>query len=533
MWLHTVLSFGCLLVAASCTEPPCNPKACSKDMDEKNVCGSDGLTYPNRCHLEKVRCVNKNLTLTKRGPCRQQKACRDWEVYRHSNPDYKFQANCRPDGSYAAAQCHPDTGFCWCVTPQGVPLPYTSVRWKANTKPHCGRKKKSAHRRSPRGPKGRNRACKQPDKAKFNNNLINIFHTEWSRDHGGVVKPHNNETDLLVNQWKFGTMDADGNGVLDRNEYRDLKRIAKKAVKPKKCAKMFPRSCDVNSDTLISQQEWAECLTRDGMDVFLRVFSWLEPDGGGGANASHDRVEDQEDYPESFPSHRPLPHALTYDEESSEIHDEDEPTDCLSDRQAALLDGGEFYVPECTSDGRYKKIQCYKAAEYCFCVHEDTGQNIPGTSVKNGKPQCDQPPNVNRPMKGCPFEKKTIFLRDLLQFLHVRMKKNNDTKNLNSLPWMSSKEEQAATWSFVDFDKNKNKLLDRNEWKLFKEVVSKEKSLRKCGKKLPRYCDINKDRHISMTEWMDCLNVQKETITRPPMSPRTGKKNPLDVLMED
>ena len=99
-------------------EPPCNPKACSKDMDEKNVCGSDGLTYPNRCHLEKVRCVNKNLTLTKRGPCRQQKACRDWEVYRHSNPDYKFQANCRPDGSYAAAQCHPDTGFCWCVTPQ-------------------------------------------------------------------------------------------------------------------------------------------------------------------------------------------------------------------------------------------------------------------------------------------------------------------------------------------------------------------------------------------------------------------------------
>ena len=49
--------------------------------------------------------------------------------------------------------------------------------------------------------------------------------------------------------------------------------------------------------------------------------------------------------------------ALTYDEESSEIHDEDEPTDCLSDRQAALLDGGEFYVPECTSDGRYKKVQ--------------------------------------------------------------------------------------------------------------------------------------------------------------------------------
>jgi hypothetical protein len=120
-----------------------------------------------------------------------------------------------------------------------------------------------------------------------------------------------------------------------------------------------------------------------------------------------------------------------------------------------------------------------------------------------------------------------------MQFLHARMLKNNDTKNLDTLPWMSSKEEQAATWSFVDFDKNKNKMLDRNEWKIFKEIVSKEKNLRKCGKKLPRYCDINKDRNISMTEWLDCLNVQQEAAVTVPVSSRTGKKNPLDVLMED
>ncbi|KAH0810982.1 hypothetical protein GEV33_011808 [Tenebrio molitor] len=369
--------------------------------------------------------------------------------------------------------------------------------------------------------RGRNRACKQPDKAKFNNNLINIFHTEWSRDHGGVVKPHNNESDFLVNRWKFDTMDTNRDGVLDKNEYRDLKRIAKKAVKPKKCAKMFPRSCDVNSDAQITQQEWAECLTRDGMD-----------DGGGGQNASEDNGEDQEDYADSFPSHRPLPHALTYEDESSEIRDDD-PTDCLSDRQTALMDGGQFYIPECTPDGRYKKIQCYKAAGYCFCVHEDTGKNIPGTSVKHGTPQCDQLRNVNRPMKGCPNDKKIVFLKNLMQFLHARMLKNNDTKNLDTLPWMSSKEEQAATWSFVDFDKNKNKMLDRNEWKIFKEIVSKEKNLRKCGKKLPRYCDINKDRNISMTEWLDCLNVQQEAAVTVPVSSRTGKKNPLDVLMED
>lgn len=45
----------------------------------------------------------------------------------------------------------------------------------------------------------------------------------------------------------------------------------------------------------------------------------------------------------------------SYDDESSEIRDDD-PTDCLSDRQAALMDGGQFYVPDCTPDGRYKKV---------------------------------------------------------------------------------------------------------------------------------------------------------------------------------
>lgn len=115
-------------------------------------------------------------------------------------------------------------------------------------------------------------------------------------------------------------------------------------------------------------------------------------------------------------------------------------------------------------------------------------------------------------MKGCPDDKKLIFLRDLMQFLYTRMLKNNVTKTLNNIQWMPSKQEKAATWNFVDFDKNKNKIFDRNEWKLFKEIVSKEKSLRKCGKKLPRYCDINKDRHISMTEWLDCLNVKQSKL---------------------
>lgn len=57
-------------------------------------------------------------------------------------------------------------------------------------------------------------------------------------------------------------------------------------------------------------------------------------------------------------------------------------------------------------------------------------------------------------------------------------------------------------------DKNKNKVLERKEWKAFRTLVSDNKQLRRCGKKLPRYCDVNHDRKISMTEWLDCLNAK-------------------------
>lgn len=75
----------------------------------------------------------------------------------------------------------------------------------------------------------------------------------------------------------------------------------------------------------------------------------------------------------------------------------------------------------------------------------------------------------------------------------------------------TSKEEQVAKWSHIIYDKNKNKVLERSEWKAFKDDTSVVKSLKRCGKKLPRYCDINKDRKISMTEWLECLNVQSGT----------------------
>lgn len=156
--------------------------------------------------------------------------------------------------------------------------------------------------------------------------------------------------------------------------------------------------------------------------------------------------------------------------------------------------GAQAYIPECTSDGRYQRIQCYRSVGYCWCVHEDTGKNIPGTSIKDGRPDCAI--NVSRPMKGCPEPRKLEFLKELKQFLRSQVATANRYTLLlhylyyflfffflflclssfklfsgNVTSW-SSEDERVATLSFLLIDKNKNKIWERKEWKIFRELVT-------------------------------------------------------------
>lgn len=148
-------------------------------------------------------------------------------------------------------------------------------------------------------------------------------------------------------------------------------------------------------------------------------------------------------------------------------------SDCNSDRAAALEEQKAgttaLYVPECTPDGRYQQIQCYKSTGYCWCVNEDTGKNIPGTSTKDKKPQCDLIVPLSRPMKGCPEHRKKDFLKDLKQFLREQIKLARE--KMPSINYRTSEDEQIATLSFVIFDKNKNSAWERKEWKSFRELI--------------------------------------------------------------
>ncbi|XP_022908370.1 SPARC-related modular calcium-binding protein 2 isoform X2 [Onthophagus taurus] len=514
MWPPTLLFFFCSFflcrqeaIALELQGFGCTADSCRASIQSvRPVCGSDSFTYPNKCILQLAQCYDKTLTQLNKGPCRTHTPCTE---YNKTSPNSILNPHCRADGNYASGQCSSILGYCWCVNSHGVPLDYTMSQYSPEQKQTCARKKKNNKRRSSsRNGRRLNQPCKREDKAKFNLNLIKIFQTEWNRDGGKGTSTSSSSTDddfRTVLDWKFKQMDRNNDDQLDKTEYRDLKKIVKKAVKPKRCAKSFAKACDMNRDQLIGREEWADCLTKDGRD-----------DGSPGSDNTSSGDSDREDLITTPSSTLTPPYVLKPfipDEESSEPSDEDA-VDCRSDRQTALSEmsnehsKNDLYVPECTSDGRYQKIQCYKSTGYCWCVHEDTGKTIAGTTVLNATPKCDQIAPPIGILKGCPEDRKKEFLRGLIRFLHDKMDRELNGSSIasaNRPAWNTTKEEQVASWSFVIFDKNKNKIFEKHEWKFFKDTIAAVRSLRRCGKKLPRYCDKNNDRGITMTEWLECL----------------------------
>ncbi|KYN16594.1 SPARC-related modular calcium-binding protein 1 [Trachymyrmex cornetzi] len=544
------------------------------------VCGSDGVTYSNQCQVISKQCQGVSVLIKHTGPCPETPACFSARLTaRHG-----VRPACRDDGTYAPVQCHAETEYCWCVTPQGRPLPDTTVRYK---KPRClkagsrsaastrsGQRRRSPTRKQRRqyvSNRHRN-TCDRTEKSKFNGNLIENFKIEYRRTNISVEDDKNVERVL---SWKFLKLDQNADGYLDKTEYKELRRLAKKAVRPKKCARTFARTCDLNRDLKLSKQGWGACLANDFTHIilFTSYISYHRQ-----RDKKHDVIcsnlcSDLDEFLKGSPAIGSPIQSLPFNddhsdtkEESDEFHGEyvgnwryasfetlcilhyiyestprtptrQSPNDCISDRRSVLEDQKRenLYVPQCMSDGRYHRVQCYSG--YCWCVYQDTGKPIPGTSSKDRTPNCNPVPTPSRPMKGCPELKKQLFLRDLMTLMQEKMEASNIDSNETTVKWQASKEERIATWHFVMLDKNKNKVLEKKEWKNFRTMVANNRQLRRCGKKLPRYCDINNDRRISMTEWLSCLNAQRPTIANDPEKPLTTPKrigpNPLDQFLND
>ena len=72
-----------------------------------------------------------------------------------------------------------------------------------------------------------------------------------------------------VIEWKIAQLDKSGDGQLNRREFRVLRRLVRKVVRPKRCTKNFPRLCDTDQDRKISKPEWSVCL---GIGINSKYF---------------------------------------------------------------------------------------------------------------------------------------------------------------------------------------------------------------------------------------------------------------------
>ncbi|CAB3369451.1 Hypothetical predicted protein [Cloeon dipterum] len=519
------------------------PTNCSPNkagQQRKHVCGNDGKTYPSACHLLRQSCQNpgSKLLVQSRGKCRPNKQsggssesqgntrCQEARRFHASKEqENKFVHACDKDGHFLPIQCF--NVYCWCVdTVSGNPIHNT---YTENDKPDCSKiaaapktktsgssnGNQSHMRKASQRPNAKTgsklpigeisnrpkpkKACESMDRITFNKNLLNSLIVDMRRQNittrpdnfGEIIMEETKDPEVQrrILEHKFNMLDGNKDRVLEKKEYRTLRKFARLNVLPRRCSHSFMQRCDLNKDTKITKDEWLGCL---GFDTHRTILDIPIIETG----------------------------ELPGSSESSEGKG------CFFERRSAQdQDTKNLYVPNCTEDGKYLRKQCYPSTGYCFCVDEEDGKMQPGSIVLNSEPQCESrqsSSSIKTPsfMDKCNEEKKKRFI-----------------KNLKEL--MSNKIEYSS-WSSTDKnDKNKDHALDKKEWKEFRKIVDESQVDKQCGRRFLRYCDTDKNSRVSRTEWEACLAVKKAPATfgnnddifiGKPNANRRGP-NPIDTLL--
>uniref|UniRef100_A0A671WHU3 Thyroglobulin type-1 domain-containing protein n=1 Tax=Sparus aurata TaxID=8175 RepID=A0A671WHU3_SPAAU len=119
------------------------PRGCVLDCQRgrhRAVCGSNGRLYKSVCAFQRAQCINTQLRLAPRAHCSDpsQSKCQQARTQAldssghnsggHMSPAAAvFVPECHLDGHFLPVQCHNQTGYCWCSTPDGKPVSGTSV----------------------------------------------------------------------------------------------------------------------------------------------------------------------------------------------------------------------------------------------------------------------------------------------------------------------------------------------------------------------------------------------------------------------
>nr|XP_014340930.1 PREDICTED: SPARC-related modular calcium-binding protein 1 isoform X1 [Latimeria chalumnae] len=204
---------------------------------------------------------------------------------------------------------------------------------------------------------------------------------------------------------------------------------------------------------------------------------------------------------------------------------------CDQERQTALEEARQnpregIFIPECAPGDLYKPVQCHQSTGYCWCVLIDTGRPLPGTSTRYETPVCESDaksrttdtddPFKDRELPGCPEGKKVEFITSLLDALTTDMVQAINSAaptgggRFSEPDPSHTLEERVVHWYFSQLDHNGSNDINKREMKPFKRYVKKKAKPKKCARRFSDYCDLNKDKSISLPELKGCLGVSKE-----------------------
>uniref|UniRef100_A0A8C0MEF7 SPARC related modular calcium binding 2 n=1 Tax=Canis lupus familiaris TaxID=9615 RepID=A0A8C0MEF7_CANLF len=208
------------------------------------------------------------------------------EEARQPKNDNVVIPECAHGGLYKPVQCHPSTGYCWCVlVDTGRPIPGTSTRfWPLEAggnclsdghqelpvyeQPKCDNTARAHPTKTRDLYKGRQlQGCPGAKKNEFLTSILDALSTDMVHavsdpsSSGRLSEPDPSHTlEERVVHWYFKLLDKNSSGDIGKKEIKPFKRFLRKKSKPKKCVKKFVEYCDVNNDKSISVQELMGCL---------------------------------------------------------------------------------------------------------------------------------------------------------------------------------------------------------------------------------------------------------------------------------
>uniref|UniRef100_A0A4X1VWR2 SPARC related modular calcium binding 2 n=1 Tax=Sus scrofa TaxID=9823 RepID=A0A4X1VWR2_PIG len=188
------------------------------------------------------------------------------EEARQPKNDNVVIPECAHGGLYKPVQCHPSTGYCWCVlVDTGRPIPGTSTRYE---QPKCDNTARAHPARTRDLYRSRQlQGCPGAKKNEFLTSVLDALSTDMVHavsdpsSPGRLSEPDPSHTlEERVVHWYFKLLDKNSSGDVGKKEIKPFKRFLRKKSKPKKCVKRFVEYCDVNDDKSLSIQELTGCL---------------------------------------------------------------------------------------------------------------------------------------------------------------------------------------------------------------------------------------------------------------------------------